>query len=300
MSTATSIRAFVRLARPLNAAICMAGVLCGALVAGRPLDIAGQWLRTLLAGEVSPVMARVVAAALSASLILGAGNAFNDVRDLEADRINAPHRPVASGSVSRSAALLFAAIAAFTGVLFSLFLGPPGVAAAVLAAVLLALYDTHLKGVPLAGNVAVAFLGGLAVAYGGIAAGETGRAMLPAAYAVLLHLGRELVKDIEDTEGDAAAGITSTAVGWGPRRTGIVAAWVFIILAPALAAPFAAGVFGPGYLLIVTAGVVPALLYGTWAAVSKPDGRRMHRASALLKAAMPAGMLAVLAGYQGW
>ena len=91
LTPAQRLRAVADLARPFTLLAPVVGVLCGAVVAaaatGHDLD-----LRALLA-------------MLSAALATAASNAWNQVFDVQADRVNKPRRPVASGALSRAAAL---------------------------------------------------------------------------------------------------------------------------------------------------------------------------------------------------
>src|SRR6476619_2167644 len=59
-------------------------------------------------------VARTVLAVLAFCLVSGAVYAFNDVRDVEQDRLHPTkrHRPIASGALSERAALIWAAILA--------------------------------------------------------------------------------------------------------------------------------------------------------------------------------------------
>ncbi len=211
------MRAFVglvRLMRPVNALICGASVIAGGTLGGKPLTRLGELAAALFSPgwwNLTEWQWRTILAAFSASLILAAGNVFNDVRDVSCDRINAPERPLPSGMVSAGTATVFAACLAGIGILLAIPLGIPGFATAAYATILLIWYDMQLKRIPLAGNIAVAFLGGLAFFYGGIAGYAPGRALIPAIFSFLYHLGRELIKDGADYPGDAAANIRTAA-----------------------------------------------------------------------------------------
>jgi len=283
---------FARLTRPLNMAICAASAAVGALCAGRPLAIA--------ADPPSGWTGRTVAAALSSALILAAGNAFNDFRDLETDRINAPGRPLPAGDVTPRAATVFSAVLVLGGCTAALPLGSAGMLVAVTAALLLFCYDMYLKRVPLAGNLTVALLGGLAVLYGGIAGDAVTRALVPASFAVLLHLAREIVKDAADEPGDRKAGIATLATVFGIRTSGYCAAFVLAVLCVAVCIPAVTGYFGWGYLAAIAVGVLPPVGYALWLTLSGTAPSKMKQASAALKIAMPAGIVAILAGFQGW
>lgn len=284
--------ALLSLIRTLNALICGLSVIAGAAVAGRPLDV--------LLDPPPGWMFRTLAAAISAVLILAAGNVFNDIRDIAADRINAPERALPREIVKPRTAAVFAAVLAFAGLVAALPLGAAGVGIAAAAVLLLAAYDCSLKGVPLAGNLAVAFLGGLAVVYGGFAGDALPRALVPAGFAVLLHLGREIVKDAADETGDRAAGIATLATTAGPRVARRAAAGVLVLLVLAVYLPVAAGYFGAGYAGIASAGVVLPVICATWLALFDRAENGLIRASMLLKLAMLFGIVAVLAGFQGY
>ncbi len=283
---------FMRLTRPLNMVICAVSTTVGALLAGPPLAIA--------ADPPSGWGMRTLAAALSSALILAAGNTFNDVRDLETDRINAPGRPLPAGDVSPRAATVLSAVLALGGCISAVLLGPAGVTVAVSAVALLACYDMFLKRVPFAGNLAVALLGGLAVVYGGIAGHAVPRALIPAAFAVLLHLAREIVKDAADEPGDRAAGIKTVATVSGIRTAGTLAKTLLLLLCLVVFIPAATGYFGPGYLAVIVIGVMPPLVFALFLLHFGAAKSHMERASMALKIAMPAGIVAILVGFQGW
>lgn len=298
-----TLKGYIRLARPVNALICGLAVVCGGIIGDKPLARLGE-IASLISSypgaPVSPWVFRTLSAAVSASLILAAGNAFNDVSDLHCDRINAPNRPLPSGLMTPAAATMYALLLALTGLSTALPLGIPGVTLALLAVVLLFAYDTKLKGVPLMGNVSVALLGGLAFVYGGIAGNAVGRSLIPALFALLFHLGRELVKDAADVRGDEASGIRTTATVWGKAATCKLASAVFIMLAVITAVPFATGYFGIVYLIIVVVGVWPVLLFAAIVPRTNLLENNLRNCAVLLKLAMPVGILAILAGFQGY
>jgi len=292
---------FYRIIRPGNVLVCALSVFSGGLIGGKPLQLLNEAVLSLLQGGGIPFwFLRVIFAAFSASLILAAGNVYNDVRDIKADWVNTPNRPIPSGLITPRAATIFAAALAFSGVLLSLPLGLNGIAVAIAAAVLLILYDLRLKGVPLLGNALVAILGGIAFLYGGIAGNAIAQALIPAVFAALFHLGREIIKDAADLRGDREAGIRTFATERGAGFSASIAAGVFFLLAIFAAFPAACGRFGMGYLLIIAIGVWPVLAYTTASSLIHPTEMNLRRVAFYLKLDMPVGVLAVLAGFQGW
>ncbi len=294
-------RGFYRIIRPGNVLVCGLSVFAGGIIGGKPLDRTVGAALALLSGEGLPSwFVRVMFAAVSASLVLAAGNVFNDVRDLRSDRVNTPGRPLPSGIITPRAATVYAVGLALAGILLALPLGLPGILVAASAVALLVLYDMRLKGVPLAGNILVALLGGLAFIYGGIAGEAVLPAFIPALFATLFHLGREIIKDAADLRGDSHSGVRTLATERGVRPTVYLASGVLLTLCAAAALPAACGRFGAGYLAVIALGVWPALAYSIAASIVHPTEATLRRVAFILKLDMPIGVLAVLAGFQGW
>lgn len=268
----------LQLLRPLNCCITAASVLIGAVAGGAVPPPPSVWL-----------------AVLAAALITGAGNAWNDIRDLEIDRINRPLRPLPSGSLTPRRAVLVAAASAAAGLGCALGAGPvPGlIAAGTLAG--LWLYSARLKSTVLWGNLLVAFLAGLAFPFGALAGGALGRSWIPAGFALLFHLGREIVKDVEDVEGDLARGVRTLALAVGAPRARGAAACVYGLLIAGTLLPTWLGLYGWAYAAVVL--LMDALLLIVLVRLVRGAGGT----SRALRALMPLGLLAILAGelYRG-
>ncbi len=290
MKTASAL---IRLTRPANMAICAVSAATGALLGGKPLE---QFLALFHADNIDSLH-RILAAAASSALILAAGNVFNDIRDIETDKINAGHRPLVTGAISSGTAAILAVALALAGLAAAIPLGIPGISIAVSAVLLLSAYDIKLKGVPFAGNIAVSLLGGLAFVYGGVAGGCVTASFLPAVFAFLIHLGRELVKDAQDFEGDKAASIRTAATVFGVRTACSTAVFVLSVLGLLTLAPYALGYFGKSYIGIIALAVWPELGYAMKICLKENTPANLKRASQLLKLAMPFGLVAVLAGF---
>ena len=267
-----------RLTRPLNCLIAALSVGVGSLASGMavgPLD-------TLLA-------------ALAAALVTGAGNSHNDLIDLEIDRINRPRRPLPAGLISTRHAAIESLLLAAGGISVAWWIGPwPGAIATGVAGGLL-LYNAALKGSALWGNLLVSGLAATAFPFGAIASGAWGRSWIPAAFAFLFHLGREIVKDLEDTPGDRRGGARTLALQIGPRSAALLAAFVYLALIVCTFVPFALSVYGVVYLGLILALdlLIAAALVRLARRYAAPDG---HGLSRLLTAGMALGLLAVVAG----
>lgn len=266
----------IRLVRFPNLLIAAAGVL------------AGGWI----ALGVVAVPTLLAFAAASGMLLGAAGNAWNDLCDTAADRVNRPgERPVAAGRVSRGAARLVVFIGALGGMgAAALVSGRQVLVAAGALAAMLA-YSPVLKRRPGLGNLTVAVVAGLPPFYGALAVGDPGAGLVPWILAAWLHLVREIAKDVEDEAGDRVAGRHTLPLVLGRRRAQVVAAALALLFVPAsVLLPWAAR-YGPSYYLIALFAQMAVLTAAAWLVLG-----RVARVTAVLKAAMVLGLLALVAG----
>lgn len=157
--------------------------------------------------------------------IAAAGYIINDLLDILADSINKPDKNVIGKGMTRRNAIIlcyglniFAMIAGFLiSPLFLLIFG--------LIIGLLILYSFFMKNIALAGNFLIALLLGFTVMVVWIREPETGFTVVffYASFSFLTGLFREIVKDIEDMEGDASAGAYTLPVVMGIPRTKVFA-----------------------------------------------------------------------------
>jgi len=177
---------------------------------------------------------------LSTMLIAAAGYIINDYFDIKIDRINRPHSVVAGTRINNRMLIIIYTILNIIAVVIGIYLAcqlhnlkllllqliPIG---------LLWFYSTSYKKQLLIGNIIVALLSALSVAvpifYEQVAIPPyytweipvlhfIFRALLMySTFAFLLSLIREVVKDIEDQEGDAALACNTIPIKWGIPRT---------------------------------------------------------------------------------
>ncbi len=267
----------LRLVRAHNLLVAAAGVL------------AGGWIAL---GEMS-ISHVLVFAALAAVGFGAAGNALNDLWDVAADRVNRPggERPLAAGRLRRSTGELCVFLGALLGVAAAGLAGGGPVLVGLLALAVMAAYSPALKPRGVVGNLAVAAIAGLPLSYGALAVGRPARGVVPWLLAAWIHLGRELVKDLEDENGDRLIGRRTLPIRLGRARAAFVAAVVLdtFVLA-SLLLPWAAG-YRAVYFAVAAVAQVVALL----AAVRLRRGR-IERVSLALKLAMVVGIAALVLG----
>jgi len=155
-------------------------------------------------------------------------NVTNDLFDLPEDTVNHPDRPLPAGKVREDQAWVLATVLLFFALYVSYKHSPWVLSVGSLAMFLGLLYNYYLKALPLIGNLTVSFVVFLAFLYGsgGYALHRVVPAGLLGAY---LHLLRELVKSLQDMEGDAPYRKT-VAIVLGEVTTRRIVFWGMILL----------------------------------------------------------------------
>ncbi len=269
------LRAFVEITRPHNCALAgLVGVL-GSMVA----------LGSVPEGKILILVFLVV------SLGCAGGNTINDYFDYEIDRINRPERPLPRGAMDRRTALWYSLFLFAVGLALALLISIRAFAFALLAYITMFLYAWKLKPLPFIGNIAVAALTGVTPLYGAIAVGKIGLAGTLAVCAFLVNVAREIVKDIEDVEGDLKKGAKTLPIILGRRKAAYVAAFFGVATVIASFLPVKAGV-GVGYYAMVPVDLI--ILYAVYLILRNQDEKTAHRSQLLLKASIFLAVFAFL------
>jgi geranylgeranylglycerol-phosphate geranylgeranyltransferase len=248
--------AYIELMRPKNL------VLAGATV---PL---GAYFALMGVTDAFPVLA-VSLHVLAVVLFTGAGNAMNDIKDAEIDRIAHPMRPLPSGRLTvRQASgfttLLWAAsVLAHIGGLLSvdghvgIYL--PTALIYVLAVVLMVTYDhgPATKNRGLSGNAVISLLVGAVILYGASSVGGIQQPVVWWVFGVvfLTNLAREMVKDCMDMEADEGSRQT-LPMTYGKEKVRMAAYVVVMGALVCLYVPFWRGPFEFNQLALQ----IPAIL----------------------------------------
>lgn len=181
---------------------------------------------------------------VSVVLICAGGYILNDIYDQELDKINKPHKVfIGEGKLSAASAYRVYIVGTFIGLGIGVYLSIAVdfwklVAVYVLAIALLYFYATSFKRMALVGNFIVSLLSALSLIMVLIyephlydlarpgdyyVAGICTRFILSlAVFAFATTMIREIVKDMEDVEGDAAHGASTMPVKWGMGVSRIV------------------------------------------------------------------------------
>lgn len=274
------IKAFLNLTRPINFAITfftsvVAVFICS--VDNFPMKIA------ILAG-------------LSSGFTASAGNIINDIFDIEIDKVNRPDRQIPSGKITYKEAFVLYFIILLLSLILSWFINLAAFIIVVATTLLLFLYSKYLKRIPLAGNVVVAFLTGLVFIYGGVAIGNPVAAVIPALFAFLINLIREVVKDMQDVEGDKKSGIKTFPIKFGFQKSKVLILLLTISLILYTLYPFLFRIYKIEYFIVVMLIVNPLLVYCLKILFSVHSEETFIKISNLLKLNMIFGLIAIVLG----
>jgi geranylgeranylglycerol-phosphate geranylgeranyltransferase len=233
---------------------------------------------------------------LAAALTAAAGNVINDIYDIEIDRINRPGRPLPSGEVPVPVANAFYIFLIFSSLITAFYINISAVFMVAVVSMALTLYASRLKRLPFIANIIVAFITGLVFVFGGIAANNINNAYIPAAFAFLINLVRELLKDIEDIKGDQAAGIRTLPIVAGIKGSVRIISFLTVILVLFTLYPFIIHYYSIEYIVIVMVTVNPLMIYFLKSLRKNHSQENLKRLSLLLKINMLFGLASIYFG----
>ncbi len=188
---------------------------------------------------------------------------LNDYFDVETDRINAPHRPIPSGIVTKSEALSFSVLLVVAGLLLSVFLGTSALACSFALLLIGFLYNRKFKQSGLPGNLMVSVSVGMTFIYGGVSVGVPfdKTVWLFAGIAALVDLGEEIAADAMDMAGDRLIQSRSLALRYGRDVALRVSGGLFAIVIGLTSVPFLLGWFPLPYAAPIA--VMDAVIAGS-------------------------------------
>ena len=251
---------------------------------------------------------------LATICIAAAGNIINDINDIETDFINKPDKIIVGKSISEKVAynlfIIFNVVGVGIGFYLSQAIGRSGFFSIfVIISVLLYIYATYLKRTLLIGNIIISALVALSIIIVGIFE------LLPATsalnqqtqfvffkvvldyalFAFSINLLREIVKDIEDIDGDYKAEMNTLPIAIGRERARNVVSILNLFPLIAIILYTISNLYkqpvAVGYFLLFIIGPLLYTCIKTFSATTKKD---FHHLSNMYKIIMLFGMLSLL------
>lgn len=270
----------LKISRPLNFLITFFTIIVAVIICS--------------SGELNFML--IFFSAFSGGLTASAGNVINDFFDINIDRINHPERALPSGSLNLSEAFIFYFILIFCSLAISYFINYVSFLIVVFSTILLFLYSYKLKKIPLFGNIIIAFLTGMAFIYGGAAVNNIYHSIVPAVFAFLINFIREIVKDMEDIDGDLKNGVKTFPILYGFSPAKKIILFLTLILIVFTFYPFLKSIYKIEYLFIVMILVNPVLIFILFSIFRNDTKKNLNKISFILKLDMIFGLTAIYFG----
>lgn len=245
---------------------------------------------------------------LSTILIAGAGNIINDYFDIKVDRLN--NRKIIIGeSIKRRSAIILHLSFSTIGIIIGFYLAWKVEIISLgfinlFSVISLWYYSTNLKRKPISGNILVAALSALVlivvpiydlIPEPGVNLNEIFiKIIYYSLFAFFFSFIREIIKDLEDYEGDKKLGMKTFAIAMGVERTKkVLKILTFMILSSfvyVLAITFATNLYSFIYLLLLL--TIPLFTFLVMLIKSKTK-KDFYVLSSLLKLIMVAGIFSM-------
>lgn len=177
-------------------------------------------------------------------LIAGAGNAINDYFDVRSDQINKPEKIVLEKTIKRRWAIIIHWVFNAIALVLSLYLSWRFkswfyVFIHFFTTYLLWTYSVNLKRRLFLSNLIIALLVGIIPIIAlkpiydlGIQPNNLGPVLLFSLFAFLLNFSREIIKDIQDKEGDSLRNVRSIPIVYGRNKARWIATSISLLIVP--------------------------------------------------------------------
>jgi geranylgeranylglycerol-phosphate geranylgeranyltransferase len=272
---------YLEILRPTNCLIAALAVVLGATVVVDllPLGI-------------------TLAAAFIAFIVCGAGNIANDYYDLEIDKVNRPERPLPSGRIDPKPAHYYSLALFASGVLLATTINIPTLALAIFNSSLLYAYARDIKrsgGV--LKNVTVSYLVASPVLFGGLAVGSGNSTLIfiLVICAFLVNTSREIMKDMEDYEGDKGY-VKTLPVVIGFNASYVVAAALTILVILISPLPVIMGLMKRVQVFFIVIIITDIVLIYSLIQARSLEKKSITASQKLLKKGMALALLAFFLG----
>ena len=250
---------------------------------------------------------------LATVCVAAGGYVINNIMDQDTDEIAKPQNRVVGISISETVAYNWYIGLTIVGVGIGFYLSnviykPTFASMFILVATLLYVYATNLKQIPIVGNIVVALMLSTSILIIGLfdilpAMDLDNRFRMKEAFDILMdfaifafiiNLIREIIKDLEDMDGDYQTGMRTLPIAIGIQKTKIIVGILTLIAIVILAYYLKTSLFELDYTIYYAlVFVLGPLVYFGAKLINATSKKEFHHLSTILKIVLFFGILSV-------
>ncbi len=221
MESRSKLRGYFTIIRPMNAFIALFTSWVAMLIVVQPL-----------AFDVYLYIG------ITAFFVSALGNTHNDLMDIEIDRINAPNRVLPSGILDKKEVrrwiiiMLMIALTSAVTIDIRLQLSIPfSLIWTLFNIIIIFSYNIYFKKNGFIGNFIISYSVSAIFLYADLLINQTilSDAGLIGLYALFFNWSREIIKGINDIEGDITCGVNTIAIKYGAKKASKISFFILII-----------------------------------------------------------------------
>ena len=227
---------------------------------------------------------------------MSAANILNDIIDIESDRINKPHRILVNNDINLRILIAMIVVMFLLGSILTINLPILARQIALFCAIPgILLYEFFLKRIPLIGNIVISLMVGLVFVFtsSGLDS-DISHSLRIMCLAFFLNLIREIIKDIQDLEGDASRDYKTLPIYFGKHPTIILIRFIFITFFIISISPIYTESYKIGYIPLLVFLIHIPLLYIMKRLNSDISSKECAKLSQYLKITIINGILIIL------
>ncbi len=211
---------------------------------------------TVVLGALPPLELVIIISVLVPIFSEMGSFALNDFFDIETDRLNRKKGPLVSGAIKPQTAMSFAIASLAVSTILAYFINNPAFAIVLAFNIFAVIYNWKLKDLPLLGNIFIGLTMAIPFIFGNyvVSSELSPLALVLAALGFVAGLAREIIKSVQDMEGDMKArGSKTIPVVIGRKPATYLAVVLYLLFIPLTILPFEYGLDASGVPLFLVA-----------------------------------------------
>lgn len=224
------------------------------------------------------------------------GNIMNDFLDIKSDKINHPNRVLTNNQIALSDAIILFSLILLLLLYFSIYISFNSLFFLYLFIIpLLFSYNLYFKKLPVIGNLIVSLLLGSVFLFTELAILDSINFLIVPFFLVFIFsLIREMIKDMQDYNGDKHAGMRTLPIIVGKKRMNCIILFSILVLIIALLFPFIFWGYDFKYLLLLLIFIEIPLIYSLILLIKYPSKKTYGLLADLLKMLALGGLIIIM------